>query len=94
MEKFLILQSNGSNKIVSANNVILVETPLDSSTATTTTITYAGGKVVTITHAAQVAYSMLEYIQNGILAALATPWTHTGYVMPTAPQAISDIDVA
>lgn len=94
MEKFLSIPvtSQGA-QLVSANNIILVDTGSDSATATTTLITYAGGKVVTLTHAAQVAFSMKLAIQAAIVAALQTSWTNVVYDV-TVPQAVSDIDVA
>ncbi len=94
MEKFLSIPvTSQGNQLVSANNVILVESASDSATATSTLITYAGGKVVTLTHAAQVAFSMKLAIQNAIAAALQTSWTNVVYDV-TVPQAVSDIDVA
>lgn len=92
MEKFLSLPvTSQGNQLISATNVILVDAA--SATATATTITYAGGKVVTLTHAAQVAFSMRDAIQNAIVNALGTSWTHV--VFPTSvPQAISEIGVA
>lgn len=94
MEKFLSIPVTGqANQLVSANNVVLVEAGSDSATATTTLITYAGGKVVTLTHAAQVAFSMRTAIQEALVAALATSWTNVAYVVEL-PQAVSDIDVA
>jgi hypothetical protein len=94
MEKFLSIPvTSAGNQLVSANNVILVEAAADSATAVTTLITYAGGKVVTLTHAAQVAFSMRNAIQDAIAAALQQSWTHVVYNV-TVPQAVSDIDVA
>jgi hypothetical protein len=94
MEKFLSIPVTGqANQLVSANNVILVEAGSDSATATTTLITYAGGKVVTLTHAAQVAFSMRTAIQNAIVAAQQQPWYNVVYVT-TVPKAVSDIDIA
>jgi len=94
MEKFLSIPVTGQrNQLVSANNVILVDAGADSATALTTVITYAGGKVVTITHAAQVAFSMRSAIQDAIVDALQTSWHTPVYVM-APPQAVSDIDVA
>lgn len=94
MEKFLSFPVTGRiNQLVSANNIILVEAAADSATATSTLITYASGKIVTITHAAQVAFSMCDAIQLAIANALATSWTNVVYVAQV-PQAISDIDVA
>jgi hypothetical protein len=94
MEKFLSIPvTSAGNQLVSATNVILVEAAADSATATSTTITYSGGKVVTLTHAAQVAFSMRDAIQDAIVNALGTSWTYV--VFPTSvPQAVSDIDVA
>ena len=94
MEKFLSIPvTSAGNQLVSANNVILVEAASDSATAVTTLITYAGGKVVTLTHAAQVAFSMRDAIQAAIANALQQSWTHVVYNV-TVPQAVSDIDVA
>jgi hypothetical protein len=92
MEKFLSVPvTSQGNQLISATNVILVDAA--SATATATTITYAGGKVITLTHAAQVAFSMRDAIQNAIVNALGTSWTHV--VFPTTvPQAISEIGVA
>ena len=94
MEKFLSIPvTSQGNQLVSANNVILVEAAGDSATAVTTLINYAGGKIVTLTHAAQVAFSMKLAIQNAIAAALQTSWTNVVYDV-SVPQAVSDIDVA
>jgi hypothetical protein len=94
MEKFLSIPVTGSgNVLISATNVVMVETALDSATAVTTLVTYQGGKVVTLTHAAQVAFSMRNAIQNAIMASLQTSWTNVVYDV-TVPQAVSDIDVA
>ena len=94
MEKFLSIPvTSQGNQLVSANNVILVEAAADSATAVTTLITYAGGKVVTLTHAAQVAFSMKLAIQAAIAASLQTSWTNVIYDV-AVPQAVSDIDVA
>jgi hypothetical protein len=94
MEKFLSVPVTGqANQLVSANNVILVEAAADSATAVTTLITYAGGKVVTLTHAAQVAFDMRTAIQNAIVAARTTSWTKVVYTF-VSPRAVSDIDVA
>ena len=94
MVQFLSIPvTSQGNQLVSANNVILVEAAGDSATAVTTLITYAGGKIVTLTHAAQVAFSMKLAIQNAIAAALQTSWTNVVYDV-SVPQAVSDIDVA
>jgi len=94
MEKFLSIPVTSQGvQLVSANNIVLVEAASDSATATTTLITYAGGKVVTLTHAAQVAFSMKLAIQAAIVAALQTSWVNVVYDV-VVPQAVSDIDVA
>ena len=94
MEKFLSIPvTSAGNQLVSANNVILVEAAADSATAVTTLITYAGGKVVTLTHAAQVAFSMRDALQDAISSALSSPWTKVVHTV-VVPQAVSDIDVA
>jgi hypothetical protein len=94
MDKFLSIPVTGqANQLVSASNVVLVEGGSDSATATTTVITYAGGKFVTLTHAAQVAYSMRTAIQNAIVAANQQAWYNVVLAV-TVPQAVSDIDVA
>jgi hypothetical protein len=92
MEKFLSIPvTSAGNQLVSVTNVILVDAA--SATATATAITYAGGKVVTLTHAAQVAFSMRDAIQTGIANALQTSWTNPVYEI-AVPQAVSNIDVA
>jgi hypothetical protein len=94
MEKFLSIPVTGqANQLVSASNVVIVESGSDSATATTTLITYNGGKVVTLTHAAQVAFSMRTAIQNAIVAANQQAWYNVVFAA-TVPQAVSDIDVA
>lgn len=98
MEKFISIPVTGQpNQLISATGVVLVAAGLGSAnssgTATTTTITYAGGKVVTLTHAAQVAFSMRTAIQNAINNALVTSWTNVIYDA-TVPQAVSAVVVA
>ena len=92
MEKFLSIPvTSEGNQLVAATNIVLIDAA--SATATTTVITYAGGKVVTLTHAAQVAFSMRDAIQNGVANALQTSWTNPVYEI-TVPQAVSGIAVA
>jgi len=98
MEKFISIPvTSQPNQLISADNVILVASGLGSAnssgTATTTTITYTGGKVVTLTHAAQVAFSMRTAIQNAINDALTTSWTNVTFVA-AVPQAVSAVTVA
>ena len=98
MEKFISIPvTSQPNQLISTTGIVLVASGLGSAnssgTATTTTITYSYGKVVTLTHAAQVAFSMRTAIQNAIAEALTTSWTNVVYTA-TVPQAVSDIDVA
>jgi len=94
MEKFLSIPVTSSgNILISATNVVMVEAAADSATAVTTLVTYQGGKVVTLTHAAQVAFSMRTAIQDAINYALQTSWTNVTYVA-TVPQAVSAVTVA
>jgi hypothetical protein len=78
--------------LVSANNVILVE----QASTTTVTIAYAGGKVVTLTHATAGAGVETERdaIQAAIVAALQSPWYSVSYQVDNLPFAVSGIAVA
>jgi hypothetical protein len=98
MEKFLSIPvTSQPNQLISASNVVLVASGAGSAnssgTAVTTTITYAGGKVVTLTHAAQVAFSMRTAIQDAINNARTMCWTKVTYVV-AVPQAVSVVTVA
>jgi hypothetical protein len=93
MEKFLSIPvTSEQNQLVSANNVILVE----QASTTTVTITYAGGKVVTLTHATAGAGVETERdaIQAAIVAALQSPWYSVSYQVDNLPFAVSGIAVA
>lgn len=93
MEKFLSIPvTNEQNQLVSANGVILVE----QASTTTVTITYAGGKVVTLTHGTAGAGDETERdaIQSAIVAALQTPWYKVSYQVSGLPFAVSGIAVA
>jgi hypothetical protein len=98
MEKFLSIPvTSQPNQLVPVNDVILVAAGTgatnNTATATTTTITYNGGKVITLTHAAQVAYSMRTAIQNALIEARQSSWTNVAQVI-TVPQAVSAVTVA
>jgi len=93
MEKFLSIPvTNEQSQLVSANGIILIE----QASTTTVTLTYGGGKVVTITHATAGAGDETERdaIQNAVIAALQTSWTHVLYSVTTLPYAVSGIAVA
>lgn len=92
MEKFLrIAVTDEQTQLVSAKNVLLVE----QASATTVTITYAGGKVITITHATAGADNEAprDAIQDAIVAALGTDWKKVAHTV-TMPFAVSGIAVA
>jgi len=98
MEKFLSIPVTGqANQLIAVNDVVLVAAGTgatnNTATATTTTITYQGGKVVTLTHAAQVAYSMRTAIQNALVEARQSSWTNVATVI-SVPQAVSAVTVA
>ena len=93
MEKFLSIPvTSEQNQLVSANNVVLVE----QASTTTVTITYNGGKVVTLTHATAGAGVETErdLIQAAIVASLQTPWYKVSYEVSGLPFAVSGIAVA
>ena len=92
MEKFLSIPvTSQQNQLVSCAGVKLIDAA--SATATTTVITYAGGKVVTLTHAAQVAFSMRDAIQNGMISALQSQWQYVSHDL-AVPQAVSGIAIS
>ena len=94
MEKFLSIPvTDEQTQLVSANGIILIE----QASATTTTIQYGGGKVVTITHSttgASTTESMRDAIQAAVVNALQTPWTNVAYLVSGLPCAVSGIAVA
>jgi hypothetical protein len=55
---------------------------------------YQGSKVVTLTHAAQTAFSMRNAIQDAIATALQTSWTETVYVVPSLPVSVTLVTAA
>jgi hypothetical protein len=92
MEKFISIPvTTTGNQLISSNHVLAV---ISTATGTTTTITYLSGKVVTITTAAQTAYSVRDAIQNAIAASSAYNWTEPVYVIPSLPVACTLITVA
>tara|TARA_R110000744_G_scaffold1676_1_gene5961 strand:+ start:10309 stop:10602 length:294 start_codon:yes stop_codon:yes gene_type:complete len=97
MEKFLSIPvaSEGS-QLVPCNDLKLVE----AATATSTTLTYGSGKVITITHATVGASSgtnsgtqFRSFIQSEAQEALATSWTLVSRVA-VPKYAVSDIAIA
>jgi hypothetical protein len=93
MEKFLSIPvTSEQNQLVQATGIILIE----QASTTTVTITYGGGKVVTLTHATAGAGDETERdaIQSAVVAALQTSWTYVAYNVSNLPYAVSGIAVA
>jgi hypothetical protein len=93
MEKFLSIPvTSEQNQLVSCTDIKLIE----QGSTTTVVITYGGGKVTTITHAADGAGSeeMRDAIQNAVIAALQTAWSQPAYDASGLPFAVSGIAIA
>ena len=95
MEKFISVPvTEQPSQLISATGVVMVSagngTTNNTSNATTTVITYASGRLITLTHAAQVAYDMRTAIQDALANALTTSWTNVVYVAQV-PRAISAV---
>ena len=78
--------------MVSCTDIKLIE----QASTTTVTITYGGGKVVTLTHATAGAGDELERdaIENAVISALQTAWTRPAYAVTNLPYAVSGIAIA
>ena len=88
MAKFLSIPVTDEQKqLVSADDVILLE----QASTTTVTISYQGGKVVTVTNAALGANieSMRDYLQDSIVFAQQQPWHQVKYECDALPVAVS-----
>lgn len=93
MEKFLsIAVTNEQTQLVSANDIKLIE----QGSTTTVVITYGGGKVTTITHAAlgSGVETMRDAIQNAVVAAQQQAWYNVVYNVTNLPVAVSGIAIA
>lgn len=94
MEKFLSIPvTDEQTQLVAATGIILIE----QASATTTTIQYAGGKVVTITHSttgASTIETMRDAIQLAVVAALQKPWYDVVFNVNGLPCTVSGIAVA
>ena len=95
MEKFLSIPVTGEqNQLLSATGIVLIE----QETTTTVHVHYkasTGTDVVTITHATAAAgnETMRDAIQDAVIGALQTPWTHVAYTVSNLPFAVSGIAV-
>ena len=96
MEKFLSIPvTNEQRQLVSATGIVLIE----QETTTTVHVHYkasTGTDVVTITHATAPSgnETMRDAIQNAVIAALQTSWTHVAYEVNNLPFAVSGIAIA
>lgn len=96
MEKFLSIPvTNEQNQLVSATGIVLIE----QESTTTVHVHYkasTGTDVVTITHATAPSgnETMRDAIQNALIAALQTSWTHVAYEVTNLPFAVSGITIA
>ena len=97
MEKFLSIPVTGEqNQLLSATGIVLIE----QLTTATVGVYYKSGStgtdVVTITHATAGAgdETMRDAIQNAVIGALQTPWTHVAYTVANLPFAVEGIGIA
>ena len=96
MEKFISIPvTNEQRQLVSATGIVLIE----QETTTTVHVHYkasTGTDVVTITHATAPSgnETMRDAIQNAVIAALQTSWTHVAYEVNNLPFAVSGIAIA
>ena len=92
MEKFLSIPVTGEgNQLVSVSGIKLIDAA--NATAADTLITYAGGKVTTVSVTAQVDFSMRDFLQDSMVEALQSPWRQVVHKV-TPPQAVTGIAVA
>ena len=93
MAKFLSIPvTDQQNQLVSADDIVLIE----QTSTTVVDISYGGGKVVAITHAAVGASeeSMRDYIQDSVVFAQQQPWHQVKYQCDALPKAVSGIAVS
>ena len=91
MTKYLNVAVTGNgNKLVSITDVKLITQAAESGTAVTTLIAYHDGTVTTLTHAAAVAFSMRDALENAMDTALQSTWAKVVHPF-TSPQAVSSI---
>ena len=96
MEKFLSIPVTGEqNQLLSATGIVLIE-QLTTATVGVYYKSSTGTDVVTITHATAPAdnETMRDAIQNAVIGALQTPWTHVAYTVANLPFAVEGIAIA
>ena len=93
MTKFLNIKGTAATnfageQLVAINGIKSVRAA--TATATTTVIFYEDGTTVTITTAAQAAFSVQVQLQDAVKAALETSWTNPVYdvVLVKAPVSV------
>ena len=93
MAQFLsIAVTSEGNQLISARGVLLVDSA--SATATTTTIRYNGGVLLTLDHAAAVAFDVRKAIENALVVAHSVTNAPAVSVSVTMPKAVSGIATA
>ena len=96
MEKFLSIPvTSEQRQLLAATGIVLIE----QESVTTVHVHYKASTatdVVTITHATAPAgnETMRDAIQNAVIAALQTSWTHVAYEVNNLPFAVSGIAIA
>jgi hypothetical protein len=96
MEKFLSIPvTSEQRQLLAATGIVLIE----QESVTTVHVHYKASTatdVVTITHATAPAgnETMRDAIQNAVIAALQTSWTHVAYEVNNLPFAVSGITIA
>jgi hypothetical protein len=92
MEKFLSIPvTNEQNQLVSCKDIKLIE----QGSTTTVVITYGGGKIVTITHAAAPAgnEAQRDKIQAKVVESLGSAWYNVSLQVSDLPYAVSGIAI-
>jgi collagenase-like PrtC family protease len=93
MAQFLSIPvTSEGNQLISARGVLLVDSA--TSTAVTTVLTYDGGKAITLTHAAAVAFDVRDAIQDALVLAHSAGSAPAVTITVTMPKAVSGIAVA
>tara|TARA_Y100001938_G_scaffold142445_1_gene213700 strand:- start:1460 stop:1741 length:282 start_codon:yes stop_codon:yes gene_type:complete len=93
MAKYLNIPVTGEQKqLVSADGVVLVE----QGSTTTVTINYAGGKIVTLTHATAGAgdETQRDKVEDSLVKVQQQPWHQVVLDVADLPYAVSGIAIA
>ena len=96
MEKFLSIPVTGEQRqLLSATGIVLIE----QESTTTVHVHYKASTatdVVVISHATAPSgnETMRDAIQNAVIAALQTSWTHVAFEVTGLPYAVSGITIS